>query len=298
MRYKWRGLCRVSLTLSLLLGPIENAAGREAMTNSTGHFIIESGAKNPAPKEIEAYLEHAWQTFEGVFAVKPPSVRVIITVASGAGTFSDQQKPDNAPQRQIAWAINEGEPLSSQSFSDLSHEITHIYFIDYMDDKGGMHQANAWLHEAVACYSEREPYRGNREQWARDHVKDRIPFDQLFTIKNPQKENPLVELTVSLHERLARGEITVNEVNRQVSEFAASHGADLARAGLRNMTYYSQALSIFEFLLQTEGKDGIRNICQALKKGRSMAEIIGGLKTYPKGLPQFETAWVSWVQTS
>jgi hypothetical protein len=130
---------------------------------------------------------------------------------------------------QMAWAIKEGEALSSQSFSDLSHEITHIYFIDYMEDKGGMHQGHAWLHEAVSCYSERDPYRKNREQWARDHISDRIPFEQLFTMKNPQKENPLVELTVKLHEQLARGEIKVDDLNRQISEFATSHGPNWPR---------------------------------------------------------------------
>ena len=28
-----------------------------------------------------------------------------------------------------------------------------------------------------------------------------------------------------------------------------------------------------------------------------MAEIIRGLKAYPKGIPQFEQAWVAWVQS-
>jgi hypothetical protein len=276
------------------------AEKEEGVKNQKGHFIIESSAKSPTPNEIAAYLEQTWQTFHDVFGVNPAKVRVSISLTSGGGapSQSDQEKSAGAPPHQIAWAIKEGESLSSQGFSDLAHEITHIYFIDYMDDKGGMHQANAWLHEAVACYSERDPYRKNREQWARDHIKDRIPFDRFFTMKNPQKENPFVELTVKLHEKLSRGEITVDEVNRQISDYATSHGAELARAGLRTMTYYSQSLTVFEFLLQTEGKEFIRAMCQALKTGKSMAEIIGGLKKYPKGLSQFEAAWVAWAQSS
>jgi len=287
----------------MLLHPMANAAAQkedEGVTTPTSHFIIVSSAKNPAPDEIAAYLEPTWRLFYDVFGVKPATVKVV-SPTSGSGappSQADQERPAGSPERQIAWAIKEGEPLSSQTFSDLAHEITHIYFIDYMEDKGGMHQANAWLHEAVACYSERDPYRKNREQWARDHVKDRIPFEQLFTMKNPQKENPLVELTVKLHEKLARGEIKVEEVNRQISEFATAHAAELSQAGIRNMTYYSQSLSIFEFLLETEGKEFIRAMCQALKEGKSMAEIIRGMKAYPKGLPQFEEAWVAWVQRS
>jgi hypothetical protein len=273
----------------------------EGVKNSKSHFVIESSAKKPSPDEIADYLEQAWQTFHDVFGVNPARVKVVISLTSGSGapsSQSDQERPAGSPEHQMAWAIKEGEALSSQSFSDLSHEITHIYFIDYMEDKGGMHQGNAWLHEAVACYNERDPYRKNREQWARDHIKDRIPFEQLFTMKNPQKENPMVELTVKLHEKLARKEITVDDVNRQISEFATAHGAELAQTGIRNMTYYSESLSIFEFLLKTEGKEFIRTMCQQLKKGKSMAEIIQTLKAYPKGISQVEQAWMAWVQSS
>jgi hypothetical protein len=288
----------------MLISPIAHGQTQkedEGVRNPQSHFLVESSAKHPTPAELAGYLEQTWQTFNDVFGVQPATVKVVGSVTSGSGapsSQSDQERPAGSPEHQIAWAIKEGEALSSQTFSDLSHEITHIYFIDYMEDKGGMHQAHAWLHEAVACYSERDPYRKNREQWAREHVKDRIPFEQLFTMKNPQKMNPLVELTVKLHGKLARGEIKVDEVNRQISEFATAHSAELSQAGIRNMTYYSQSLSIFEFLLKTEGKEFIRAMCQALKEGKSMAEIIRGVKAYPKGLPQFEEAWVAWVQSS
>jgi hypothetical protein len=291
----------LSLTLLSRIAPGATQKEDEGVTTPQSHFIIVSSAKHPAPDELAGYLEEAWHRFHDVFGVKPATVKVVGSGTAGSGapsSQSDQERPAGSPEHQIAWAIEEGAALSSQTFSDLSHEITHIYFIDYMEDKGGMHQAHAWLHEAVACYSERDPYRKNREQWAREHVEDRIPFEQLFTMKNPQKSNPLVELTVKLHEKLARGEIRIEEVNRQISEFATSHAAELSQAGIRNMTYYSQSLSIFEFLLETEGKEFIRAMCQALKKGKSMAEIIGGVKAYPKGLAQFEEAWVAWVQRS
>ncbi|HUJ90239.1 MAG TPA: hypothetical protein VLX12_08595 [Syntrophorhabdales bacterium] len=295
----------LAFCLSVLLhgSAVDGATIKEdqVVENPKRHFMIVSSAKQPAPDGIAKYLETTWQTFHDVFGVNPATVKVVISPTSGAGapsSQSDQERPSGQPAHQIAWAIKEGDALSSQTFSDLSHEITHIYFIDYMEDKGGMHQGHAWLHEAVACYSERDPYRKNREQWARDHINDRIPFEQLFTMKNPQKENPLVELIVKLHEKLARGEIKVEDLNRQVSEFATAHAAELSQAGIRNMTYYSESLSIFEFLLKTEGKEFIRRMCQALKKGKSMAEIIRDLKAYPNGIPQFEQAWVDWVQKS
>jgi len=113
---------------------------------------------------------------------------------------------------------------------------------------------------------------------------------------NPQKTNPLVELTVKLQEQLARGEIKVEDMNRQISDFATTHATELSQAGIRNMTYYSESLSLFEFLLATEGKAFIRTMCQSLKAGKSMDDVIRSSKAYPGGIPQLEQAWVAWVQ--
>jgi len=269
------------------------------MKRPNGHFIIQSNARRPTPDEIADYLEQTWQTFRDLFGVEPPPVKVVISLTSGGGAVSaqaDQERAAGLSEHLMPWAIKEGEGITHQTFSDLSHEITHIYFIGYMEDKGGLHQAHAWLHEAVACHSERDPYRKNREQWARDHLNDRIPLKQLFAMKNPQKYNPLVELTVELHQKLARGEIKVEALNRQISEFATTHAGELSQAGIKNMTYYSESLSVFEFLLMTEGKAFIRRMCQSLKKGKTMDQIIRTLKTYPKGIAQLEDAWAAHTQ--
>ncbi|HEY4485356.1 MAG TPA: hypothetical protein VI702_03410, partial [Nitrospiria bacterium] len=205
---------------------------------------------------------------------------------------------DGSARHEITWAIPEGTGIDSQSFSDLAHEITHIYFIDYMEDKGGYHQSHAWLHEAVAIHSESESFKKNRRLWIRDRLSDRIPLDQLFTMTNPQKENPLVELIAELNAKLNKGEIRVEEMHRRIAEFNAGHSRELMQAGLKNMTYYSQSSSLFEYLLELEGRGFIREMCQALKKGSSMEEFVRGRKNYPGGLPQLEKAWVVWVQAS
>ena len=64
------------------------------------------------------------------------------------------------------------------------------------------------------------------------------------------------------------------------------------------MTYYAESLSVFEFLLESEGKMFIREMCGALKRGTSMDEIVQRLKAYPRGLSQLEETWVAWVQRS
>ena len=272
----------------------------EHPSGRTDHFRVVSNAKKPSPEEIATDLEATWRTFRDLFGVEPAAVEVVITVTSGGGGSSADagtESPAGGPAHRIAWTIAEGEPLDSQRFSDLSHEIAHIYFLEYMH-AGGLHQAHAWLHEAVACHHEKEPSRRHRLQWMRDHLQERIPLATLFTMKNPVKQSPLVELTVQLHEKLARGEITVDELNRQISAYASSHAEELSRNGIRNMTYYAESLSLFEFLLQTEGKTFIREMCQALRRGTSMDEIVRRRKAYPNGLSQLEDAWMAWVHNS
>jgi len=286
----------------MLLSPTPNGAAENEYASPKkpdSHFTIVSNAKKPTSDEIQRYLEQTWQTFHDVFDVDPAAVKVTINVTPGSGAPSSpsgQERLAGTPQRQMPWSIKEGEALSSQRFSDLSHEITHIYFIDYIEDKGRMHQDHAWLHEAVSCHSEQDSSRKIREQWARDHINDRIPFEQFFTMKNPVKESPLVVLTVKLTEKLNRGEITATEMTQQIASMVAAQSAEQSQERIRHLTYYAQSLSVFEFLLKTEGKEFIRTMSQQLKNGKSMVEIIRGLKSYPQGIPQFEGAWVTWVQ--
>ncbi len=262
------------------------------------HFRVVSTATKPTPQAIAADLETTWRTFHDVFAVDPPSVEVVITVTSGGGSSADAgtEAPAGGLSHRIAWSMAEGEPLDGQRFSDLSHEIAHIYFLEYMHE-GGLHQSNAWLHEAVACHHEKEASRRHRAEWMRDHLDDRIPLATLFTMRNPVKESPLVELTVQLHEKLARGEIGVEELNRQISAFASSHAEDISRTGIRNMTYYAESVTLFEFLLEKEGQTFIREMCQALRHGATMDAIVRKRSPFPKGTPDLEEAWVAWVRT-
>ena len=279
----------------LVAGATGTAMATDHTTGTTAHFRVISSATNPSPDAIAADLEKTWQTFRNLFDVEPAAVDVVINVTSGGGSAADAGSASAAPVHTMAWAISEGEDLEGQGFSDLAHEIAHIYFLDYMG-ADGLHQSNAWLHEAVACHHEKTPSHRHRLEWMREHLQDRIPLGTLFTMRNPVKESPLVELTVKLHERLARGEITADELNRQVAAYAQSHGEELSRKGIRDMTYYAESLSLFEFLLETEGKEFIRGMCGDLRRGTSMDQIVRRLKAYPNGPSQLEEAWTAWVQ--
>jgi len=274
---------------------------------SGDHFIIVSRVDSPSPQEIKGFLEKTWQRFHDLFGVDPPTVQVVLNPGGGlqsGGSRADQGIKEQGGQDTgslqgkpvMAWTVSEGETLDSQGFNDLSHEIAHIYFLDLMGNPQGVHQPHAWLHEAVACFHEGEQFIRNREEWIQRHLSDFIPLLKLFSMKNPVKVNPMVELTVSLQKRLAKGEITVSELNRQISEYASQNAEAIARSGALNMTYYSQALSLFQYLLAKEGKTFIRSMVKRLREDQEMGEIIGETDHYPHGVETVEEGWLDWVK--
>jgi len=289
----------VILTMAGLALPPDTLAGEvsaEEQMATGSHFVVSSSVRSPSPDEIVDHLERTWRTFRDLFGVEPAGVRVVLSVASGGAQAAARADQGSIPAgRTMAWSVAEGEDLSGQGFSDLSHEIAHIYFLDLMGNPEGMHQTHAWLHEAVASYHESPSFIANREKWIRERLGERIPLAQLFEMKNPVKESPLVELTVDLHGKLARGEISVVKMNEQISAWASGHAQELVQAGIRNMTYYAQSLSVFQFLLAREGNPFVRSMARRLREGARMEELVQGLSHYPRGIASLEEEWVSWV---
>jgi hypothetical protein len=286
--------------LALLVPTVAGSGDPEpsAEVPAVTHFEIVTSVDSPSAAEIGGHLERTWMTFRDLFGVEADPVKVVLSAASGSAETRSQtdQAREGATQRTMAWMVLPGEDLDSQGFNDLSHEIAHIYFLDVMGNPGGLHQEHAWLHEAVACYHESEPFLRNRRRWMREHLNDRIPLQQLFVMQNPVKQSRLVEMTAELHGQLARGEIDVIEMNERISEYARSHAADLARSGIVNMTYYAQSLSFFEFLLEREGKEFVRRMAHRLRDGESMEQILledGGSHSE---IALLEASWVEWVK--
>jgi hypothetical protein len=294
-RGRTRVLCAAGAIL-LLRGGAAVATVNEPSMPPAEHFRIVSSVTSPAAPNVAARLERTWRTFRDLFDVEPAPVTVVLAAGDAtAVSQADQQRAPATPHT-IAWTIAEGEDLEGQGLSDLSHEIAHMYFLDVMGNPTGLHQEHAWLHEAVACHHEGERFAAGRETWIRERLAERFPLAELFTMRNPVKVNPLVGLTAELHGKLARGEITVAELNAQIGAYAAAHATELAQAGVRNMTYYAQSLSVFRFLLATKGPSFVRAMAQRLKDGGTMDEVLRREGGYPGGPRALEEAWVSWVR--
>jgi hypothetical protein len=296
---RWGGCARIgAIVLLCSTRTVGAAEGGEMRELASRHFTVVSSAKAPSPSEIAAHLEGTWQRFHELFDVDPPTVRVVLSTSSGgAQTVSHADQGGGSGAAVIAWTIREGEDLAGQGFSDLSHEIAHIYFLDLMGNPGGLHQTHAWLHEAVACHHESPALAADRERWIRERIEERIPLGELFEMKNPVKLSPLVELTVQLHEQLARGEIDAAQMNQQIHRYASEHSGDLARAGIRNMTYYAQSLSLLRFLLERAGRPFVKTMVARLRDGESMPQILAASEAFPQGLGSLEEGWVAWART-
>ena len=275
-------------------GGAEVPAAEEGV--ATPHIVVSSGARSPTAEQVAAHLEATWLRFHDLFGVEAAPVRVVLsTVETGAPGPARADQGDPPTSRVIAWSVAEGEDLQGHGMSDLSHETAHLYLLDLMGNPQGVHQPDAWLHEAVACYHESPSFIANRERWIRERLAERIPLAQLFEMRNPVKESPLVELTVELHGKLVRGEISVDELNQQISAWASSHSQELVQAGIQNMTWYAQSLSVFQFLLAREGKPFVRAMAKRLREGERMEEILRDLPGRPGGLPMLEAEWLDWV---
>jgi hypothetical protein len=261
---------------------------------ATPHFTVSCNTASPSPAEIGAHLETIWQRFRELFFVEPGPVRVVLTTLAG-GHAPARADQGESPSRVMAWTVTEGEDLQGQGFSDLSHEIAHLYFLDLMGNPQGLHQPHAWLHEAVACWHESPRFLASREKWIHERLRERIPLAQLFEMRNPVKEQPLVDLTVRLHGRLARGEIDVVEMNRQIAAFASSQSDQIHAAGVRNMTWYAQSLSVLEFVLEREGRIFVRQMAEQLRDGARMHDLLDA--QCRGGLRPFEEQWAHWVET-
>jgi hypothetical protein len=258
----------------------------------TPHFELSCNTRSPSEAEIGAHLEATWRRFRELFGVEPAPVRVVLRkVASGEAPARADQAPAGAVAHVMAWTVREGEDLAGQGFSDLSHEIAHLYFLDLMGNPQGLHQPHAWLHEAVACWHESPSFREARAQWLRERLGERFPLARLFEMQNPVKEQPLVELTVRLHGQLARGEVDVVEMNRQISDWASSHARELRDAGIRNMTWYAQSLSVLEFLLERDGAAAVRRIAAGLRAGSRMEALLPRVCAAPAELLSLEEEW-------
>lgn len=114
----------------------------------------------------------------------------------------------------------------------------------------------------------REPKEVDPRAVARAH-----PLAQLFEMRNPVKEQPLVDLTVGLTGGSPAARSSV-EMNRQISAWASSRLQQLLDAGVRNLTWYAQSLSVLEFILEREGGAFVRQMAARLREGARMEELL------------------------
>jgi hypothetical protein len=148
-----------------------------------------------------------------------------------------------------------------------------------------------WVDEMAATLCESPASRDRRRRYLRQHLRERIPLTEFSRMEHP--------VSVAVRARAARSPLadTVGGVP------VISLRGEAARELLRNMNapmFYSQALSLGEFILQQGGSRTLRALTDDLARGRTLDQALLRTSAAAPGLPsdtkELEREWVRWVE--
>ncbi len=156
--------------------------------------------------------------------------------------------------------------------SILPHEIAHLIFRDFVGFKG---EVPLWLDEGVAQWAEEE-----KRQKVRNYVKRLYEEETLLTLDDMMK---LDVRTITVNSR-----IYIRSTFTKTGEKAPLIlGAD----NLVN-SYYVQAVSLVDFLIEKFGSTSFAVFCRELRDGKSLEDALRS--AYPahiQNLDEMERQW-------
>jgi hypothetical protein len=186
----------------------------------------------------------------------------------------------------------------------LSHEAGHV-FMAYVDAKLGRrfsHGENLlplgseyghpllpdWFDEAVATLSEFPALQQSRRTHMQQNLEKRIPFSELFVMRHPWGgvEN---EIKKRLREE-------AQTTGKRTPGVVKMTGVEAAEALERVIVFYSECLTLAQFLVEREGPEFIGRMVAGMMNGKSMDEILRQAKSAPASPSELEKAWLEWIK--
>jgi hypothetical protein len=166
----------------------------------------------------------------------------------------------------------------SKGFVDslLPHEITHLIFRDFVGFKG---QIPLWLDEGVAQWSEK-----NKRKQIEGIVKELYLNNALISLEDMMK---LDVRRLKDKEKVYIRSIRTKEGQRGILFLSAENLVN---------TYYVQAVSLVEFLIDRYGADSFANFCRQLRDGKDLEEALKF--AYPmsvRGMAELEDKWREYI---
>lgn len=232
---------------------------------------------------------------------EPPKIGVIVFALGATPSAADSAwfRLRNLPGLWLPTTLNGGEvsgtAVDREHGGDLlqqfvAHEACHTWFHAYIEGMlSGSQRARAitlstgahyghpavpdWFDEAVAMLCERPDQQQRRRGYMRRHLDERIPLAEFFSMSHPVAEGR-----------------------------AATTGSEAAEGRRRSMMqtprghlFYSQALSVVEFLAEREGPAFVGQLARQLAHGRLMSEVLKEARRVPQEVAQLDVEWRAWV---
>lgn len=187
------------------------------------------------------------------------------------------------PQWSHGMADYDKKEISSYAFSPdfldsiLPHELTHLIFRDFVGFKG---EVPRWLDEGVAQWEEE-----SKRTQMRGIIKKLYEDDSLLSISDMMKlDVRTVKTTDSLYIR----SVVTKKGARGVLFLTGDHLV---------YTYYVQAVSLVDFLIERFGSDDFADFCRQLRDGAALEEALQ--KVYPlhfRSIDDFEEEWRKYLK--
>ena len=252
-------------------------------------------------------VRYAWERFRTLFGESP--AELVVVLADDPRQLREMNTA--SLQRQGATLLpfvtrahlnaHAGEPGDGPSteLKPLAHEACHLYVAALANrvanapadprDSYGHRALPDWFDETAATLCESTEGRAARRRQFRASLHRRIPLREFERMPHPLSDAKLLE-------RLAAdrppGQVWVqvsssDEMKRLLPD---------TNAGV----FYSQALSLGEFLAERGGPGALRGLVRPLAEGKTLDQALAEARRDAPGLPAtveaLEAEWIRWVE--
>jgi len=223
-------------------------------------------------------LDYAARRFEGFFGTEPPRIAVVLFEHPEHVAEYDFEPLRERGMMALPWLTDEAllaaarralGPLATRAelpVRALSHEACHMYLVSYVSELVGYDDPNErlaalegpsygdplmpdWFDEAAALLCEPEEMGEERRAAMRREVDNRIPLAEFF-----QQDHPSAQQTAR-----PRGDAAAPDRGPRITiERRERSAPDL---------FYSQALSVAEFLVDRPGRQSSAGSRRGLRAG-------------------------------
>jgi hypothetical protein len=185
----------------------------------------------------------------------------------------------------------------------LAHEVCHQLVASHAARSMGRRTPPArgyghpglpdWVDEMAATLCESPASRDRRRAYLRANLRERIPLAELTQMEHP--------VSVAVRARSAGSPLPDTLGGSPVVMLRGEAARELLRS-MNAPMFYSQALSLGEFILQRGGPRALREITEDLARGRTLDQALGRAGKHAPRLPasvaEMEREWVRWVEAS